>query len=158
MGKELVRGEMTELKIRAADAADMEDILALEELCFRPPWTAASLAAEREDPDGLLLAASRGGRFAGFCLMHRAGDQAELYQIAVRPEERRNGTALALLRRAEAWARENGMTEAFLEVRASNAPAAGLYGKAGWRRLGVRKNYYVEPAEDAVLCGKELKE
>ena len=145
---------MTE--IRLSRPGDMADILALESLCFRPPWTERSLGGEMEDPDGLMLTAERNGRFAGFCVMHRAGDQAELYQIAVCPEERRTGTALALLRSAEEWARADGMGDAFLEVRASNAPAVGLYEKAGWRRLGRRKNYYVDPAEDALLYGKEL--
>ena len=82
MGKELVRGEMTELEIRAAGAADMEDILALEELCFRPPWTAASLAAEREDPDGLGLDASEVEDI--YILLGASGD-IELYGLLAQP-------------------------------------------------------------------------
>ncbi|MBR6951259.1 MAG: ribosomal protein S18-alanine N-acetyltransferase [Oscillospiraceae bacterium] len=158
MGKELVRREMTELEIRPARPEDLAGILTLERACFRPPWTERSLSEEMNDPDGLTLAALRGGRLAGFCMMHRAGDQAELYQIAVCPEERRAGVALELLRSAETAAGGRGMGEAFLEVRASNAPAVGLYEKAGWRRLGTRRNYYVDPVEDALLYGKELKE
>ena len=145
---------MTE--IRPSRREDLEDILALEEACFHPPWTERSLVAEMEDPDGCMLTAERCGRFAGFCMMHRAGDQAELYQIAVRPSERRDGTGYELLRTAETWAGESGLTEAFLEVRASNDAAIGLYEKAGWRRLGRRKYYYDDPAEDAILYGKEL--
>ena len=147
---------MTE--IRTSCPGDMEDILALEEDCFRPPWTERSLTGELADPEGLMLTAENGGRFAGFCMIHRAGDQAELYQIAVRPEERRSGVATELMLVAESWARNGGMTGMFLEVRASNAAAAGLYEKVGWRRIGLRKRYYVDPAEDALLYGKELNE
>ncbi len=149
---------MTELEIRASRPEDLADILALEQISFRPPWTERSLLEEIMDPDGMMFTAVRGGRFAGFCMMHRAGDQAELYQIAVCPEDRRTGTALRLLRAAEAEAKKRGMTEAFLEVRASNAPAIGLYENAGWRRVGRRGNYYVDSVEDAILCGKELSE
>ena len=156
MGKELVRGEMSVLEIRESLPGDIREILELERICFHPPWTESSLVLEMKDPDGRMLTAVSGGRLAGFCMMHRAGDQAELYQIAVRPECRRNGAALELLRAAEAWAGESGLSEGFLEVRASNAPAIGLYEKAGWRRLGTRKQYYTDPVEDALLYGKEL--
>ena len=158
MGKELVRDEMTELTIREARMGDLDDVLALEQDCFHPPWRESSLISEIGDTDGLVLTAERGGRFVGFCMLHRAGDQAELYQIAVCPGARRNGTALELLREAERRILAAGMKEAFLEVRASNAPAMGLYEKAGWHRLGMRKNYYTDPVEDAVLYGKELSE
>ena len=158
MGKELVRREMNGCEIRESRTGDIREILELERICFHPPWTESSLILEMKDPDGRMLTAVSGGCLIGFCMMHRAGDQAELYQIAVRPDSRRNGAASELLRAAEAWARGEGLTEGFLEVRASNAPAIGLYEKAGWHRLGMRKDYYVDPAEDALLYGKELSE
>ena len=158
MGKELVRGEMIGLEIRESLPGDIREILELERICFHPPWSESSLILEMKDPDGRMLTAVSGGCLIGFSMMHRAGDQAELYQIAVCPGARRNGAAMELLRAAEAWARGEGLTEGFLEVRASNAPAIGLYEKAGWHRLGMRKDYYVDPAEDALLYGKELSE
>ena len=158
MGKELVRREMTELKIRKALPGDIDGISALEDACFRPPWTERALTAEMKDPDGLMLIAEIGGRFSGFCMLHRAGDQAELYQIAVCHEARRRGVARELLRSAEEHVSRRGISEAFLEVRVSNAAAIGLYENAGWRAIGRRKDYYVEPVEDALLYGKELSE
>lgn len=142
--------------VRAARPADLPELSELERLCFSPPWSEAMLLEEISSPEALALLAEEGNRVIGFAVFHLAGDQAELYQIASCPAHRRRGTARELLRAGEKWAVENECGELFLEVRASNAPAAALYESAGFATIGRRRSYYSEPVEDALLYRKIL--
>jgi len=142
--------------IRAAAEADLTEITRLEQLCFNPPWTEAMLARELQSPDARVLVAETQGSFAGFALFHRAGDQAELYQIAVCGESRRRGIASALLEAGEEACLDLACNSVYLEVRRSNQPAIGLYSAHAYTQVGVRKKYYINPVEDAFLFVKEL--
>ena len=82
-------------------------------------------------------------------------DEADMMNLAVRPDARRQGVAQALLRALEAALREKGIRSLTLEVRAGNAPAIRLYTQAGFRQAGRRKNYYFHPKEDALILKKE---
>ena len=144
-------------RIRYAEAKDMPALCELERLCFSEPWTEAMLEAERSSPDAALLVAETEEGVCGCAAFHRAGDQAELYRIAVRPEDRRRGYAADLLQVGESAAEGWGCTGLFLEVRRSNRPAAAVYESRGWHAIGIRNKYYVNPTEDAVLYAKELK-
>ena len=102
-----------------------EDLAALHARCFDespPPWSAAAFAGALAAPGAFLLTA--GG---AFLLGRVVADEAELLTLAVAPENRRQGTARALLGRFEAGARARGAAGAFLEVAASNAAARALY-------------------------------
>ena len=82
-------------------------------------------------------------------------DESDMMNLAVRPDARRQGVAQALLQALEAALRENGIRSLTLEVRAGNAPAIRLYTQAGFRQVGLRKNYYFHPKEDALILKKE---
>ena len=145
--------------LRAARPADLPELNKLERLCFSPPWSEAMLREEIESPDALVLLAAEGNEgenVIGFAVFHLAGDQAELYQIAVSPAFRRCGTARKLLQAGGTWAVEKACGEVFLEVRASNTPAAALYESAGFEPIGRRRSYYTEPVEDALLYRKTI--
>ena len=142
--------------VRAAGSADVPEIAELERSCFSPPWSEKSLAEELCSPDAFFAVASDGGRILGFCIARIAGGEAELYRIAVREDARRRGTAALLMGSMIRWAEERGAEKLFLEVRAGNRPAVGLYERCGFSVINIRKNYYSAPAEDALIMERTV--
>jgi ribosomal-protein-alanine N-acetyltransferase len=82
-------------------------------------------------------------------------DESDMMNIAVHPDFRRRGIAEALVAELEAALRQRGSHALTLEVRDSNAPAIALYEKLGFAQVGLRKNYYRNPKEDARILRKE---
>lgn len=145
---------MTE--ITSASGECLDELFEIEKLCFTPAWSKAQLSDEITRDDAFTAVSKENGVITGFCVMRMAGDQAELFQIAVRPDFRRNGTAEKLLNRGIEWTKEKNAESVFLEVRESNSPAIGLYQKLGFEKLGVRKNYYTQPVENAVIMVRKV--
>jgi ribosomal-protein-alanine N-acetyltransferase len=92
----------------------------------------------------------------GFAAFHRVIEEAELRNLAVAPPHQRQGVARSLLQEGIRKLKEAGVRHVFLEVRASNHPALGLYTSLGFRLHSTRKDYYQGPAEDALLMGLEI--
>lgn len=118
------------------------------------PWTAREFAAFLSDPTTLLVAGPH-----GFALLRVVLDEAEILTIATAPMAQRQGHGTALLADAMAQAQANGAARLFLEVAADNAPARGLYARAGFTQCGHRKGYYARPgaaAVDALLLARDL--
>lgn len=93
--------------------------------------------------------------YAGLVFVPGDG-QAEIDNIAVVPEMRRRGIAKKMLEKVEGDAKAFGVEEVFLEVRSKNEPAIGLYSSSGYVSDYVRKNYYKNPADDALIMKKKL--
>ena len=102
------------------------------------------------------FAAISDGQLVGFGGYSIAADQADVIDVAVAPAYRRRGIARTLMQTTLSDAAERGASQIFLEVRASNVPAAALYTALGFTACGVRKNYYKNPREDAVLMTRPL--
>ena len=143
--------------------------LAVEREAISPPWSEGALLGEIGREDGLFILAVEGGCAAednecgadcgavvGFCILRRAADEAELYQLAVRDDCRRRGIGAALLETVLQSCRQHGAVSVYLEVRRSNGPAIHLYKKHGFKNEGRRKNYYSSPVEDAVIMTLDL--
>lgn len=128
----------------------------IENECISPPWSEGALLNELGRADGLAAVAVDSGTVAGFVLLRRAADEAELYQIAVAEPYRRRGIGDALIKEAVSYCRQNDVLSIYLEVRKSNRPAIELYKKHGFKSEGRRKNYYSSPVEDAVVMALEL--
>lgn len=126
----------------------------IEQTCFHGSWTREMLLEEINNPLCVFTAAMRGGAAAGFALGKIAADEAELYQIAVLPEYRRQGIAAQLLTELHALLKEKGAACCFLEVRSRNAPAVALYESIGYKKISMRKGYYGD--DDAVIYRIEL--
>ena len=144
------------MRLRPAIMADLQQIRAIERAGAANPWTAQSLA------DTLNLATSRAivaelhGSLVGYALASVAADEGELLNLTVHPEFRRKGIGGALVQRCqEIWQRE-GVTTAFLEVRADNNGARHLYQSLGWREAGRRVGYY-DRAMDAIVMNWTVK-
>lgn len=146
------------LRIRPLTVLDLPAVLELETCCFEDPWTAGMLQSSLESDRELWLAAESDGVPVGYVGSAFVLDEASLDRIAVRPDLRRNGIAAFLTASLFAELRARGIRLLMLEVRASNAAAIALYERFGFRRVGLRKNYYLSPPEDAVLMNAELTE
>ncbi len=137
-----------------AGAACVEAIETLEKRCFSEPWTQAMIAGQLTDENHVLLAAERNGELIGYAGLMTVLDEGYISNVAVKPEYRRKGVGRRLMEELESRARERNLSFLTLEVRQSNSPAIELYDQCGFQVVGVRKNYYEKPREDAVLMTK----
>ena len=146
----------SEINILPMGEEHLDQIAALERRCFSRPWSRAQLSEELSRPFALYFAALDGdGTLMGYAGAHLAADEAAINNVATAPEFRRRGVAETLLRHLIAAAEDRGASHFYLEVRESNGPARALYAKLGFLPLGLRKNYYTDPTEHAVIMGKE---
>ncbi len=130
-------------------------IAELEKLCFSDPWNEASVASELTNKLSLWLVAEDGGTVAGYVGSQTVMDETDMMNIAVHPDYRRQGIARELIHGLISALKEKGSRCLTLEVRESNAPAIALYGSEGFQQVGLRKNYYRHPKENAIILRKE---
>ena len=128
----------------------------LEKICFSDPWSEKSVAYELTNPLSCWLVAVEDGRVAGYIGSQTVMGESDMMNVAVHPDYRRRGIAERLV---------NDLVEALktfeshcltLEVRESNDSARALYAKLGFFQAGLRKNYYRNPKEDALILRKEF--
>ena len=106
--------------------------------------------------EGHCCVAEADGRLRGLCLCGLALDEASIYAVTVAEDMRRRGVARAMLQWMLAHLADQGAKTVFLEVRAQNEPARALYRALGFTQVGLRRGFYRDPADDAVLMKKEL--
>ena len=136
-------------------AAHIPQIEALERQCFSMPWTAELLQSQMKGSQHEFIAAvSPEGNVLGYVGMMYVLDEGYISNVAVSPEHRRKGIADALIDRLCEICGTLGLSFVTLEVRAGNVPAIALYEKHNFHRVGLRKNYYERPKEDALLMTK----
>jgi len=149
------------MHIRKAREDDLEAIIRIQSSAPQvSQWTAADYAVLAGDPLGLVLVAEldrmSSPAVAGFAAFHYVMDQAELRNIAVEPTHQRKGIGRELIAEGRRRLLELGIRRVFLEVRASNAMAQRLYFSAGFRLHSLRRDYYRDPPEDALILTLEL--
>lgn len=127
----------------------------LEAQCFSDPWSEKSIASELENPLSLWLVAEENGQVWGYVGSQTVLDESDMMNVAVDPGFRRQGIARALIETLIAELSKMGSRCLRLEVRVSNENARALYARMGFQQLGLRKNYYHNPKEDALILGKE---
>jgi ribosomal-protein-alanine N-acetyltransferase len=136
---------------------DLDEVVAIEAASFSNPWTRQMFVWESQHSDvsHLYVMRTPEHRVAAFCSWWLVVDELHINIVAVRPELRRRGLATALLRRVLADAAARGARRATLEVRQSNGAARQLYEGLGFSVAGVRRQYYAEPVEDALILSRE---
>ena len=143
--------------ILEANKRHLDALVDLEHQCFSIPWTRAQLAAELPDGHHEFLVAEAGETVIGYVGMMFVLDEGYISNVAVSPEQRRQGIASALIEALLRRAEELQLSFVTLEVRESNAPAIALYERFGFAPVGRRKGYYDAPKEDAILMTRFLK-
>ena len=133
----------------------VSQIARLEAQCFSDPWSEKSIASELENPLSLWLVAEENGQVLGYVGSQTVLDESDMMNVAVDPRFRRQGIARALIETLIAELAKMGSRCLRLEVRVSNENARALYERMGFQQLGLRKNYYHNPKEDALILGKE---
>ncbi len=148
---------MEEVTVRRMEGPDLTRVMEIERVSYTMPWTESTFRGllRRADAD-LLVAQTEAGELAGYAVAWAVLDQGELGNIAVAPEWRHRGIAHRLLDAMIRRERERSVKELFLEVRVSNSNARQLYLSYGFRDVGRRRNYYLEPVEDALVMRKDL--
>ena len=133
----------------------MEQIAAIERECFSDPWSVASIISELTNPLSLWLVALDGDRVVGYVGSQSVLDSADVMNLAVSAQYRRQGISRNLMQHLEDRLKEKGVCMLALEVRVSNTPAILLYESIGFRQVGRRPRYYTNPREDAYILRKE---
>ena len=129
-------------------------VAALEKANFSEPWSENSVRGELTNKLALWLVAVEDGEVLGYVGSQTVLQEADMMNIAVADTHRRQGIARLLVEELICQLDAYQLT---LEVRASNAPAIALYEKLGFQQVGLRKNYYHKPKEDALILRKEWK-
>jgi [ribosomal protein S18]-alanine N-acetyltransferase len=132
---------------------DLDGVLAIEEASFNNPTTREWYERELERPDVCYIYVVRTPEdpVAGFCAFWRVAHQIHINNLAVRPGQRGHGLGRALIQGVIRGAAGMGVQSATLEVRRSNTAALRLYQGEGFREVGVRRSYYTQPVEDALV-------
>ena len=142
------------MRIESMTAAYLDEVATIENDCFSHPWSRRSLESELQNETSRFLVAVEDGRVIGYIGMSAVIDEGYLFNAAVDSHYRKKGVGSALVRELVTWCQKHDFAFLTLEVRESNAPAIALYSRFGFVRVGERKNYYSDPAENALLMTK----
>jgi len=131
--------------------SDSRAIAALEKECFSTPWSAEDFEKAFEQSIFSVFGLSQGGALVAYIAVYHTPDELEILNIATAPSLRRNGIGKRLLFLMLCIGRKLGIKQAFLEVRRTNTPAINLYEQMKFTQIGVRKKYYKDTGEDALV-------
>lgn len=144
------------IKLTQMTEDDMDEVLDIEKLSFPSPWSKRLFLDELANPNSrIILAKDEKGRTLGFVCFWIVADEAHILNIAVHPGFRMHGIAKRLIDHIIGFSKDVGVNYFALEVRHLNKTAIELYKGFGFKVAGIRKGYYADTGEDAVLM--ELK-
>ncbi len=142
--------------IRKMQEGDIPAVAAIEKAVFSSPWSEKSFRDALPVPSNCYLVAETEGEVVGYCGFWVSFEIADLCNMAVAPQRRRQRIGGQILSEGIRMVRQQGAEQVFLEVRESNGIAIGLYKKLGFQEIGIRKGYYDTPKEDALLMQSVL--
>ena len=143
------------MEIRPLQLRDLSAIEEIERASYPTPWSRSMFAGELAKPSSICLGAFEGERLVGFLIVSRYVDAWHVMNVAVATDHRRRGVASDLLGALFERTREDGRRGYTLEVRVSNAGAISLYERLGFERRGVRRGYYTDNREDALIMWRD---
>lgn len=144
------------LIIRKMTQHDINSVLEIEEASFPVPWSHDSFMSEIRNPLALYLVVEEGPLIQGYGGVWKIFDEAHITNVAVHPRARKRGVGEMLMNRIIEVMILQGVIWLTLEVRPSNDSARNLYERLQFRQVGVRKGYYSDNGEDAIIMTKEL--
>ena len=145
---------MSDIIVRKMQPEDLLQVCKIERDNFSLPWSEKSFLESIQRDDTLFLVALNGEEVAGYLGCYCVAGEGEITNVAVKSSYRRQGVGGKLLETLYEEAKALHTQEFFLEVRESNEAAIGLYSRQGFVKEGVRKNFYEQPVENAVIMWK----
>ena len=142
---------MLKIEINEMLPEDVSDVAAIESMLFAQPWSEKGFLDSMKSQDTLYLTVKINGETVGYCGFLQSFDEADITNVAVHPEWQGNGIGFEMLQRLMELGKTRGVERYTLEVRVSNAPAIRVYEKLGFSSVGIRKNFYDMPREDAMI-------
>lgn len=137
--------------LREMTIEDLEQVMEIEEDLFRVPWTREGYFTFLTRKDAMFLVVEEKGQILGYCGLLMVLDEGDVTNVAVRRDRQKEGIGNFLMESMIRLAEGMGVTTIHLEVRTSNETAVRLYERNGFTRDGIRRNYYQNPVEDAIL-------
>lgn len=137
--------------IREMTLQDVPAVAEIEKACFSLPWSEQSLVDSVVREDTMFLVCEDAQEIVGYIGMYLSFDEGDITNVAVSPAHRKMGYGEAIVSKAVELAKEKQLEMILLEVRVSNVPAISLYKKMGFEEIGMRKNFYEHPVEDAII-------
>jgi ribosomal-protein-alanine N-acetyltransferase len=145
------------IEFRRLTSGDLEAIERIERRSYPTPWSRSMFASELAKPSSISLGAFAGetAELVGYLVISRYVDAWHVMNIAVAPEHRRRGIAAALFERLFELTAGDGRRGYTLEVRISNEAAIKLYERLGFQSRGIRRGYYTDNREDALIMWRD---
>lgn len=142
--------------LQEMEEKDSEQIAKLEKDIFKDAWTQAGIEETWKEPHSFIVVAKEEEEVVGYCIVYCVLDEAEIAKIAVKETKRQEGVGGRLLETTEKKCLERKATRMLLEVRESNVAARNFYVKQKFAEDGIRKNFYENPVENAILMSKSI--
>lgn len=149
-----VKGQEENLLFRRLEKEDAPAAAALEKSCLPEAWSLSAWEAGLTDPNAFYAGAFLDGKLVGCCGIWQSFEDADVCNVAVDPSLRRRRIGERLLLFLMEEGRKRGVEQFTLEVRSSNTAAVSLYTKLGFVQEGVRRGFYENPREDALILWK----
>ena len=150
--------ETTPITIREMDRGHVPQVLEIERASYPAPWSESAFINEMTSGASVAIVALAGESVAGFAVGWTVADQVHIANIAVAAFYRRRGVGTGMMVWLLKEAGRRGCISSSLEVRESNQAARSMYRQLGYRSVAVRKTYYSDPREDAIVMVKDLEE
>ena len=144
------------MQIRPMTKNDCEQVAAIEAVSFSMPWSLKAFTDTVEKDNFRYFVADEAGEILGYCGFLFVLDEAEIPNVCVKSSARKQGVGKKMMNALIEEAKKLGISTLFLEVRESNAAARALYKSLGFIEDGIRKNFYEQPVEHAILMSKAL--
>lgn len=145
------------IEIKKMEMEHVESVFQIEKLSFATPWSLDSLYEEQRRAEGRYVVALSDGEVVGYGGYWKVMDEGNINNIAVHPAWRGKKLGEKILSALFELGKKDKLTAFFLEVRVSNAPAKALYQKTGFMEAGLRKRYYEDNGEDALVMRKDME-
>lgn len=142
--------------IRRLRREDVADVAELERKIFSDAWSERAILETLDQKQTMLLAAYEDKKMIGYVILYYVLEDGEIARIAVADGYRRQGVATLMLREMAILCRDIGVSKILLDVRESNVAAYAFYERRGFVRDGIRKNFYSNPVENAILMSLEI--
>lgn len=142
------------IEVKLMEIRDLPEVVEIEKEIFSIPWSLKSFQESLINKNTLYMVAVENEKVIGYAGMYISFEEGDISNVAVASNYRKRGVATKLLLEIIRRAHEKGVTDVTLEVRETNVGAIRLYEKLGFKEVGIRKNFYEKPIENALIMWK----